>query len=232
MTAQVENQATYDSPAEALQATSRFYQDSGFQYTDEKVADHLAIYIRRPPKSGNVLDLCCGDGIWSKGIKALDPNSTLHGIDISPGAIESARRAVPADAANFVVGDAEGPLPWPDGTFDLIFARGPGLFNQHSMDRPAAIEVIERWHRLLKPAGVMVSMFYSDPELFGTYTNPLKVALPYNRAPRLTAAVDFTGGKYHHDIASFLCPFRKAGNVKLGDYRFLKKTHILESRRA
>ncbi len=72
-------------------------------------------------------------------------------------------------------------------------------------------------------------MFYSNPDLFGTYTNPLKVALPYNRAPRLTEAVDFTGGKYHHDITSFLSPFRKASNVKLGAYRFIRNNHILET---
>ena len=58
----------------------------------------------------------------------------------------------------------------------------------------------------------------------------LTVRLPYNRAPQLTDAVDFTGGKYHHDITSFLTPFRKTRNVKMGEYRFIRNNHILETR--
>jgi SAM-dependent methyltransferase len=219
-----------ESAEDARQATDDFYQSAGFEYTDEQVRAWLEIYLRRLPNRGNVLDLCCGDGIWARGIKAWNPSLTLHGIDISAGGIDKARSLVPDDADNFVAGDAEESLPWPEGTFDLIFARGPGLYNQHSMDRPATIAVIERWHEALKPSGTFISIFYSDPEKFGTYTNPLKVRLPYNRVPRLTEAVDFTGGKYHHDITGFLAPFRKARNVRIGDYRFIRNTHILETR--
>jgi ubiquinone/menaquinone biosynthesis C-methylase UbiE len=229
----------YDSPAQALAATDEFYDSAsgggsggggGFEYTLDQVIEWLHIYLPRLPKGGRVLDLCCGDGIWSAGLKKLSPGLTLHGIDISAGAIEAARRNVTEHAANFINGDAEQSLPWPEGTFDLIFARGPGLYNQHSMDRPAAIAVIERWHRALAASGRMLSIFYSSPERMGTYTNPLQVALPYNRAPRLTDAVDFTGGKYHHSIETFMLPFRKAANVKLGEYRFIRNNHILETR--
>ena len=97
------------------------------------------------------------------------------------------------------------------------------------MDRPATIAVIEMWHRALRPSGRFVSIFYSNPEMFGCYTNPLKVRLPYNRAPRLTDAVDFTASKYHYDIAGFLLPFRKASNVKLGEYCFIRTTPIPET---
>lgn len=226
-------QPIYESASEALAATDQFYSaDSGFEYTPEQVADWLKIYVPRLPKLGRVLDLCCGDGVWSAGLKALNPALELFGIDISAGGIEAARRnVVGASAAeNFVAGDAEQSLQWPDGHFNLIFARGPGLFNQHSMDRAATIAVIETWHRKLSTSGRMISIFYSSPDLMGSYTNPLKVALPYNRAPRLTDAVDFTGGKYHHTIESFQAPFRKARNVTLGEYRFVRNNHILETR--
>ena len=221
----------YESAREALAATDEFYDsESGFEYTIEQVLEWLKLYLPRLPKSGRVLDLCCGDGIWSAGLKQLNPALELYGIDISAGAIEAARRHVPQHASNFVAGDAESELPWSSGAFDLVFARGPGLFNQHSMDRPATIAALERWHRALSPNGRMLSIFYSSPERMGTYTNPLSVALPYNRAPRLTEAVDFTGGKYHHTIESFLLPFRKAANVVMGEYRFIRNNHILESR--
>lgn len=219
----------FETAAEALAATNSFYEENGFAYTDEQVRDLLRLYIRKWPERGNVLDLCCGDGIWSRGIKELNPKLSLFGIDIAEAGVQRARSRLPEDRDCFVVGDVERQLPWPDGTFDLIFARGPGLYNQHSMDRPATIRVIESWHRALRPSGVFVSVFFSNPELFGTYTNPLKVALPYNRAPRLSDAVDFTGGKYHHDTTSFLAPFRKAESVKLGEYRFVRNHHILET---
>ena len=126
----------FQTSDEARSATDEFYQSAGFEYTPQQVREWLAIYLPRLPQKGNVLDLCCGDGVWSAGLKALSPNLILHGIDISRGGIEKARRLLPSDAERFVVGDAEQSLPWPVGTFDLIFARGPGLYNQHSMDRP------------------------------------------------------------------------------------------------
>ncbi len=89
-----------------------------------------------------MLDLCCGDGIWAPGIKDLNPNLTLYGIDLSTGGIDKARTLLGGDAEQFVVGDAGQDLGWADGTFDLIFVRGPCLFNQHLMDRRATIKVI------------------------------------------------------------------------------------------
>ena len=221
---------TYESAERALAATNAFYADQGFQYTPEQVREWLGVYFRALPASGAALDLCCGDGIWAHGMKSLRPGLRLHGIDLAEAGVRAARAALPDDAGRFVVGDAEHELPWPDGSFDAIFARGPGLYNQHSMDRSATIAVIEMWHRKLKPSGVMVSAFASRPELMGTYTNPLSVNLPYNRAPRLTETLDFTGGKFHHSIQSFLAPFWKAANVRVADYRFIRNQHIVETR--
>ncbi len=219
----------YASAGDALRATDAFYDDRGFEYTPAQVRQWLSIYLPRLPDRGRVLDVCCGDGVWSRGIKDLNPRLALHGIDLSAGGIRRARNLLPDDAERFVVGDAEETLPWPEGTFDLILARGPGLYNQHSMDRAATVAVIEMWHRRLAPDGRFVSVFYSDPELFGSYTNPLQVSLPYNRAPRLTKAVDFTGGKFHHDVRSFLAPFRRAAGVRVVEYRFIRNNHILET---
>jgi SAM-dependent methyltransferase len=225
------SETVYNSAIEALEATNCFYEQDGFSYAREQVRALLELYVARLPETGDVLDLCCGDGVWAAGIKQSNPRLRLFGIDISEAGIQKARTLLPDDAARFVVGDAEQALPWPNSSFDLVFARGPGLYNQHSMDRAATIRVIEMWHRALKPTGTFVSVFYSDPARFGTYTNPLKVRLPYNRAPRLTEAVDFTGGKFHHDVTSFLTPFRKARNVMIAEFRFERNYHILTTRR-
>lgn len=221
----------YETDREALAATDEFYRRRGFEYAPEQARASIRTCVPGLPEKGAVLDLCCGDGTWSRALKDLSPGLTLYGIDLSAGGIEVARERLPEDADRFVVGDAERGLPWPDGTFDLVFARGPGLYNQHSMDRPAAVAVIETWHRALKPDGRFVSIFYSHPERFGTYTDPQQVALPYNRAPRHTDAVDFRGGKFHHSEQSFLAPFRLARNVRMIEYRFVRNQHVLETRR-
>jgi hypothetical protein len=70
-------------------------------------------------------------------------------------------------ASRFVVGDAEAGLPWPKAHFDLIFARGPGLFNQHGFARPASVRVLEDWHSHLTERGRSYSVFASTPRLMG-----------------------------------------------------------------
>ncbi|MCH8822207.1 MAG: class I SAM-dependent methyltransferase [Planctomycetes bacterium] len=80
----------YQTADEARQATDVFYADQGFEYTPEQVNQWLNIYLPRGLGSVAVLDLCCGDGIWSKGIKSYSDNAQMYGIDISAGAIEKA----------------------------------------------------------------------------------------------------------------------------------------------
>ena len=190
---------TYMSAAEALAATDEFYRNrEGFGYDLEKVAGWLSQHVR-VPKKGRVLDLCCGDGIWSKGFQTVNPALDLYGIDISSGGIAKARELVGDDGSHFVVGDVETSLPFEKGSFDLIFARGPGLFNQHDMSRPACVRVIEMWHEYLSERGLFYNIFASTPRLMGTYTPMENAALPFNRAPRSTETIDFSGGKYHHE---------------------------------
>lgn len=219
---------TYYDPDEALAATDEFYESQeGFQYTEELVEKWLTNFVRIP-KSGRVLDLCCGDGIWAKGFKNLNPNLELFGIDISQGGISKAKNLLNYDYNHFVVGDAEKKLPFPDGYFHLIFARGPGLYNQHDMDRHATIKVLEYWHKKLTPGGQFYSVFASNPVHMGNYTGMENAKLPYNRCPRKTEAVDFRGGgKYHHTIQSFLTPFWKADSIEVVKYSFVGNMHIL-----
>lgn len=217
----------YDNPEDALQATNTFYANQeGFQYTQERVTKWIRENVKLP-KAGKVLDLCCGDGIWSKGMQNNNPSLELHGIDISAGGIEKARQLLDSDENHFVIADAETDIPFEDNYFDLIFARGPGLYNQHNMDRSKTIKVIECWHNKLRERGLFYSIFASRPEVMGTYTPIEDVKLPYNRAPRKTETVDFRGGKYHHTIQSFLAPFWKAENVEIKNYSFFDNLHVL-----
>lgn len=219
----------YKDSQGALDATDQFYSEQeGFQYTEELAKTWLENNINIPKKA-RILDLCCGDGIWSRGFQLLNGELELYGVDISKGGVEKARKLLSTDDTYFKVCDAESEIPFEDDYFDIIFARGPGLYNQHSMNRPESIEVIEMWHRKLKPGGKFYSIFASTPKLMGTYTPMENCKLPYNRAPRQTPAVDFTGGKYHHSVETYHEPFWAAKNVKVIDYTFKNNLHILIS---
>ncbi|AQT69606.1 Demethylmenaquinone methyltransferase [Anaerohalosphaera lusitana] len=221
----------YKNPKQALKATDQFYANqAGFQYTEELVTDWTRKFVNIPAK-GNVLDLCCGDGIWSRGFQVNNPQLDLYGVDISEGGIEKAKRLLDTDDEHFFVCNVEVELPFSDNFFDLIFARGPGLYNQHSMDRPQTIRVIEQWHNKLSDRGLFYSIFASRPEVMGTYTPMKNVKLPYNRSPRKSDTIDFSGGKYHHTIQSFLTPFWKASNVEVKKYSFFNNLHVLITRK-
>lgn len=162
-------------------------------------------------------------------MKEISPSLEYYGIDISEGGMHKARFFLDTDDKHFIVGNAKIELPFSDGYFDVIFARGHGFYNEHDMDRPSTIEVIERWHRKLKPKCTYYSMFASTPKNMGTYTSMDEVMLPYNRAPRKTDTVDFDGGKYHHTIETFHAPFWGAKNVDVIKYSFVGNQHILLS---
>lgn len=105
-------QDLYESPEAALAATDVFYRSAaGFSYDLDAVKSWLSAHVRIPV-AGRVLDLCCGDGIWSKGFQELSPKLELYGIDLSGGGIDKAQELLGAEvAARFVVGDAEAGLP-------------------------------------------------------------------------------------------------------------------------
>jgi SAM-dependent methyltransferase len=221
----------YHTSEEALEATDEFYAEKGFAYSEDRVTSWVAQHLKLPG-SGRFLDLCCGDGIWSLGVKRCQPDLELFGIDISSAGIAKARRLLDSDEKHFVVGDAEVALPWPPKFFHVILARGPGLYNQHDLNRPDTVAVIEQWHEALAEGGRLYSVFASNPRLMGSYTPPEEAELPLNRSPRRTGTVDFHGGKYHHSVESFLTPFWTSSNLEIEDYRFLRNQHILVTRRS
>jgi len=88
---------------------------------------------------GKALELCCGTGAVSKGLKAAGWD--VHGIDISSGMIEEASKHIQAR-----VGDVTR-LPYPDRTFDLLTMRQAYFLLD---DGPGALKEVRR---VLKPSG-------------------------------------------------------------------------------
>jgi SAM-dependent methyltransferase len=217
----------YKNAKAASKETDLFYLKSGFQYDIDYVTDWLKKHIQIP-KSGNILDLCCGDGIWSSGFEIINPKLNIYGCDISSGGIQKAKTILnKKNRQNFSVQDTEKSLDYDNNFFDLIFARGPGLYNQHDFSSKEAVKIIENWHSILKKDGLFYSIFASKPSMFGKYTDMKDSVLPYNRSPRKTKAVNFLGGKYHHSIKTFIQPFELCESIIVKEYHFSNNLHIL-----
>ena len=214
-----------------LNETDDFYgTNGGFEYDVDQCARWLKKNVRLPGK-GRLLDLYCGDGVWSEAMNRIHPELELFGADVSQGGVEIARRRLPSFSQNFIIADCEATLPFDLESFDFVFVRGASLFNQHDMTRPGAIRVIERWHRYLKRSGRLCSIYGSRLDRLGEYTSINEVRLPLNRLARETPTIDFRGGKFNHTMVSFLAPFRLANGVAVDSYSFVKQNHVLTTRR-
>src|SRR5215213_2503612 len=77
---------------------------------------HLAEFVRGLGRAGRVLDLGCGDGRLTAELDADE----LTAADVSGVALERARARLPGVRA--VELDPDEPLPFEDGSFDLVVA--------------------------------------------------------------------------------------------------------------
>lgn len=98
--------------------------------------------------SGLVLDLGCGVGYFA----AHAPQYSVVGVDVSPVLLHEA-----SGRAGLALGADARALPFEDGTFDLLYARG---VLHHLVDPAAAL--LESF-RVLKPGGEAV---FHDPRAF------------------------------------------------------------------
>ena len=224
----------------AVSRTDEFYGSRGGKsYSDEQVDRWLGRwffpFVKLMGKEC-ILDLCCGDGSWSFGLLRRYPKLRITGVDISAGGIELAKGGAAAldlrNRTHFIVHDCETELPLPDAEFDLIFARGLFIYNQHNMMRLGCLCLLEHWHKKLKLGGRFVAMYGSKPERLGTYTPPEDTAgLPTNLCPRKTKAIYFRGGKYNHFPSSFTEPFFSIDAAQVVFYQFSHGRHTLISER-
>jgi SAM-dependent methyltransferase len=97
------------------------------------------------------LELGCGTGEFTR--RVAPAGSRLVALDLSQELLARARAKVPA-GARFVRGNAER-LPFPDGTFDVVF----GCSILHHLEVEAALDEVRR---VLRPGGRLV---FSEPNL-------------------------------------------------------------------
>jgi len=94
-----------------------------------------------------VLEIGCGCGAIAASMQEIT-GATAYGVNIDPSQIEKAWRNPALQKDNFSVGDFNKPFPFPDNSFDAVYAIQPMTYvsdHDHTMN-----EI----YRVLKPGGV------------------------------------------------------------------------------
>lgn len=99
-----------------------------------------------------LLDIGCGTGRTLHQISRAHPAMQLHGVDLSPAYIRTARRRL-ADVAELTLAVENGEaLPWADATFDIVTS----TYMFHELPRNARRNVVREMLRVVKPGGLLV----------------------------------------------------------------------------
>lgn len=103
-----------------------------------------------------------GVGLGADHQRFAEAGAELHGIDLTPRAIEHTTRRLATFglSSKLNVGDAES-LPFADGTFDVVYSWG---VLHHSPDTPKAFQEVLR---VLKPGGEARIMIYQTWSIVG-----------------------------------------------------------------
>ena len=105
----------------------------------------VRMFLECIPAGQHVADIGCGTGGGSQLMR--NAGHTVTGIDISPAAIEEARRRHPD--ISFLYCSLEDGCRLPDRTFDAAFC---GEVIEHIYDVP---QFLAELHRLLRPGGIL-----------------------------------------------------------------------------
>ncbi len=114
------------------------------QHNWSTIQDLIGQYVK---KDQNILDLGCGNGRLTKN---LPSNINYTGLDISPKLISLARKNNPEH--KFQTGDLTN-LPFPDHTFDIIFAVAS---IHHIPSNTLRRQAISEIYRVLKQEGIFI----------------------------------------------------------------------------
>jgi len=110
--------------------------------------DRPAVLAALGPVSGRrVLDAACGPGLYTQ--ELLNRGAEVTAFDASPVMVELARKGT-AGRAQIDRAVLGGPLPYPDGTYDLIVC---ALAIHYADDRAGAFA---EFCRILRPGGALV----------------------------------------------------------------------------
>lgn len=107
----------------------------------------LEKFIKLLPKGGKIMDAGCGPG--RDCAYFVKQGFDVIGIDLSEKLLEIARKRT--TQAKFIKQDLRY-LDFPDNSFDGIWANS----SLHHLDRNDISKVLEKFHRILKPQGILL----------------------------------------------------------------------------
>ena len=153
-------------------------------------------------KGSRVLEIACGQGYHVNALRRMGYRVT--GVDISEAAIDFALRHFPRD--DFRCVDAAKPLPFPDGSFDLVWSHGAGFFHYDITDQ--ATEHIVRSHlKLVRPGGHYLMMVSSN--LSGDRPGPTQPKWAFEWQHRKEDVVSMLGRHPHRHVSVGWFPVRR-----------------------
>lgn len=124
----------------------------------------LAGILDSQNRSLKILDLCCGAGQTTQFLTQYSDQVT--GLDISPLAIERAKRNVPQ--ADYIISPAE-KMAIADAQFDIVHSSAA----LHEMTPTQLRQIFQEVYRVLKPGGIFTFIDLHQP------TNPLFIPSLY-----------------------------------------------------
>jgi ubiquinone/menaquinone biosynthesis C-methylase UbiE len=172
---------------------SRGFFDDLDQYHFEKL-HHLLRLVNFDGYAGRqVLEVGCGAGVdlarFARG------GAVVTGVDVAQSAIDLARAnfAQQGLAGEFHVADAER-LPFPDNTFDLVYAHG---VVQYTADPQ---RLVDECRRVVKPGGEAIFQVYNRISWLNALSKVMKVGLEHQDAPVL---IKFSIGEFRRLLRGF-----------------------------
>ncbi|KAH7353730.1 methyltransferase [Plectosphaerella cucumerina] len=121
--------------------------------------------LHRIKPTDKILDVGCGPGSITAGFAPLVSQGSVLGIDLSQEVIDSARDALSDGVGNvkFEVADLLEGLPFPDGSFDVVFSSQ--LF-PHLSSTEMKLTALKEMKRVLKPGGFLATQEGAEDEDF------------------------------------------------------------------
>lgn len=179
------------------------------QYHFEKLHHLLDLIHFDEWRDKDVLDVGCGAGV--EVVRFARAGARVTGVDIAKSAIDLARQNLEQQglAARLDVADGEH-LPYPDASFDLVFAHG--VVQYTGDDRRMVAEI----HRVLRPGGLAVFQGYNRVSWLHALSKVMKTPLEHEDAPVLKR---YSASEFR----ALLTPFR---TVELVFERFPVKSRL------
>jgi SAM-dependent methyltransferase len=157
---------------------SRGFFDDLDQYHFEKLHHLLELVDFDGYRGRTVLEVGCGAAVdlarFARG------GAIATGVDIAPSAVALARANFEQQglAGRFEIADGEA-LPFPDNSFDLVYAHGVVQYTAHPQ------KLVDECRRVLKPGGHAIFQVYNRVSWLNALSRLMKVGLEHEDAPVL-----------------------------------------------